>query len=184
MRTYTGKYFYPDDVGSLEVDIEDIAHALSMMNRYCGHLDYFYSVAQHSLIVEELVCGMSTTLYTDRLLGALLHDASEAYMPDMPSPIKQLLPDFKKKEEELSQHIFSHYNLAYPYEGIIKEIDSAIRGSEIKCLTSWEEEWGGEFTDEFGQRWDTLEYKIIPMPQKYAEEKFLQRFYELYAYHV
>ena len=82
VSTYTGKQFFPLDPQQDQVDIEDIAHGLAYQCRFNGQTRYFYSVAQHSLIVAGLV---PKRLY----LAALLHDAAEAYMGDMVKPLKQ-----------------------------------------------------------------------------------------------
>ena len=81
MVTYTGKEFYPLDPNPADIDIKDIAHALSNCCRFAGHIKSFYSVAQHSVIVSEL-CE------PENALAGLLHDASEAYLSDIARPVK------------------------------------------------------------------------------------------------
>jgi hypothetical protein len=86
LNTYTGKkfeYTYPQPE---QIDIRDIAHALSHLCRFNGHTNMFYSVAQHSLLVSEKLPGSA-----EDKLGALLHDAAEAYVCDIPSPLKPML---------------------------------------------------------------------------------------------
>ena len=101
IRTRSGQYVNVLELDPDTIRIEDIAHALSMVPRFGGHLPVFYSVGQHCLGVLNTVMDMpqpaGTTSEELRLirLQALLHDASEAYIGDMPSPIKQHLPDFK-----------------------------------------------------------------------------------------
>lgn len=82
IQTYTGVEFYPLDPRPEEIHIEDIAHALSMQCRYTGHVRQFYSVAEHSIRVTEL-CPPECQLW------GLLHDASEAYLIDLPRPVKR-----------------------------------------------------------------------------------------------
>lgn len=147
IRTYTGGYFYPNNIEALEPNIEDIAHALSSMNRYNGHLQEFYSVAQHSVLVSEIAGQkmfsanptMDQTSFKKFLLQALLHDATEAYMPDMPSPIKKFLPDFQELEKKLQKHIYRCFGLPEETHYLIKQVDRDIRGSEMNCLSSWNE---------------------------------------------
>ena len=81
--TYTGKQFFFDDVQPDSIDIRDIAHALSQLCRFTGHSNLFYSVAQHSLLVSEKMPGRPIDKLT-----ALLHDAAEAYIGDVSSPLK------------------------------------------------------------------------------------------------
>lgn len=161
MRTWTGKYFYPDQVDQLQVDILDIAHALSNMCRYNGHLNHFYSVAQHSLIVSELVPQ-------EYALEGLLHDACEAYIPDMPSPLKRVLPEFVEFQEEIMKHVFKHFNLRYPLPGEVDYIDKTIRSAEIFWLSNWDEHFLHVF-----------DYKIVPVEPKVVEQQFLTKFEEL-----
>jgi hypothetical protein len=84
--TYTGRRFHFLDPKIDEISIEDIAHALSNVCRFTGHTKRFYSVAEHSCLVSALC---------DNRLEGLLHDASEAYMSDLSSPLKMLVPDYK-----------------------------------------------------------------------------------------
>jgi 5'-deoxynucleotidase YfbR-like HD superfamily hydrolase len=99
IRTFTGKSF---DILKPELDIEDIAHSLSHLCRYNGHCSRFYSVADHSMMVCHIM-GFK--------LEGLLHDASEAYLSDVPAPVKQLLPDWKKLEDHLDYEVRKTWNL-------------------------------------------------------------------------
>lgn len=123
IRTYTGKVF---DLKILDPDsicIEDIAHALSHTNRFGGHLREPYTVAQHSVMVVNCV--------PEHLkLTALLHDATEAYIGDMPSPFKKLMPDYKALENNLMKVIAEKYSLVYPFPPEIKAADSHLLGVE------------------------------------------------------
>lgn len=89
ITTYTKKYFDPLNVDESLLDIKDIAHALSLICRGNGHVQYFYSVAQHSLACakEAKARGYSKEV----ILGCLLHDGSEVYLSDVTRPIKKNL---------------------------------------------------------------------------------------------
>ena len=82
IQTYSGGKFFPLSPESEGITIEDIAHALSNLCRFAGHVKRFYSVAQHSVLVSHYCDPI------DALVG-LLHDASEAYLLDMPRPLKK-----------------------------------------------------------------------------------------------
>ena len=86
MTTYSGRKFDPMQMTPGDVYIEDIAHALSLLCRGGGQLSYFYSVGQHSLncAAEAKARGWSER----QQLACLLHDASECYMSDVPTPFK------------------------------------------------------------------------------------------------
>jgi hypothetical protein len=96
--TFTGKKLYPAQPRIEDFDARDIAHSLSMQCRYNGHVGKFYSVAEHCLIMEEEICQRYAGYYpwaqVDNLCRwALVHDAPEAYLGDLPYPLKQL-PEF------------------------------------------------------------------------------------------
>ncbi len=109
IRTFTGKYVNPFDFKIEDVDIEDIAHALSMLCRFGGHCKQFFSVAQHSLHVCQCIENF------DLKLTGLLHDASEAYLVDVPRPIKKYLTNYKDIENRIQAVISEKFNLVYPF---------------------------------------------------------------------
>jgi 5'-deoxynucleotidase YfbR-like HD superfamily hydrolase len=125
--TYSGKEFCPFDPKIDDIMIEDIAHALSNITRYLGHLKVFYSVAQHAVLVSGQVDGS----YRDKL-KALLHDASEAYLADIPAPIKGLeaFREYRKAEKVLQDMIFEKFGLDPGIPNNIREVDIIIRNSE------------------------------------------------------
>jgi 5'-deoxynucleotidase YfbR-like HD superfamily hydrolase len=84
MQTFSGKRFYPLDPRPEDIRLMDIAHALSHVCRFNGHTRFFYSVAQHSVLVSLM--GPE-----DAAAARLLHDASEAYICDLPRPLKESL---------------------------------------------------------------------------------------------
>lgn len=117
IRTFTGKVF---DITVLDPDsicIEDIAHALSNTARFGGHLAKLYSVAQHSVHVAEHAS-------VENRMAALLHDAAEAYIGDMPSPFKKLMPDYKKIENDIMGAISKKFNFQYPLPLEVKNRDT------------------------------------------------------------
>lgn len=107
IRTFTGNYIDVTNPQPENICIEDIAHALSNSCRFGGHTMQFYSVAEHSMRVAELVGPHFK-------LAALLHDASEAYLIDMPTPIKLLLPDYNKIEFRLMDVIADKFGFTWP----------------------------------------------------------------------
>ncbi len=107
ITTYSKKPFDPVNPAEEEIQIVDIAHALSLMCRANGHFPYFYSVAQHCVNCAKEAAARG---YSKRVqLGCLLHDASEAYLSDVTRPIKKLLPYYLEVEEQLQNTIFDKW---------------------------------------------------------------------------
>lgn len=118
VQTYTGARFYPLEPDAELIRIEDIAHSLSMQCRYTGHTARFYSVAEHSVVLaREFHTGWHYRLV------ALLHDASEAYLSDVPRPLKRL-PEFafyREAEDRLQEMIFDKFCL-FSWRDVIADI--------------------------------------------------------------
>lgn len=127
VQAHSGVNFYFLEPKADQILIEDIAHALSMQCRFAGHIRKFYSVAEHSINVARLVPN-------EMKLQALLHDASEAYLTDIPSPIKVLLPDYMKIEDVVQRAICEKYNVGYPFEPEVKEADKACLIAEARNM--------------------------------------------------
>lgn len=111
IRTHSGQYINVFQPEPSHIHLADIAHGLSHTCRWGGHTPYFYSVAQHSLAVSF---HLEEQQAPHRLiLEGLLHDAAEAYLLDLPSPIKCLLPDYSRLEHNLLKAIFSRFGLTF-----------------------------------------------------------------------
>jgi hypothetical protein len=123
MQTYTGQAFFPADPRPEEICIEDIAHALSLLCRYGGHCDRFYSVAEHSYWVSYMVPP-------EHALKALMHDAPEGYLVDVPRPAKVLLGDYRELEGRIWYAICAAFNLSPVMPDEVHEADNAILFSE------------------------------------------------------
>ena len=109
IQTYTGRLVNPFDIKEGDISIEDIAHSLSMQCRFNGNTNKFYSVAEHSINVSLILRSMPAKT---QLLG-LLHDATEAYLSDIPTPVKKYLPDYLSIEEKLSTDIYRELHPQY-----------------------------------------------------------------------
>lgn len=102
--------------------IEDIAHALSNICRFGGHTNKFYSVAEHCVRVSHLV-------KPEFKLQALLHDASEAYIWDMPTPIKSKLVGYEGIENGIMLCIAKKFGFSWPMADQVHEADKEM----LKC---------------------------------------------------
>ncbi len=127
ITTYTGKHFDPMKPDKNTIDIRDIAHALSLTCRGNGHVKNFFSVGQHCVYCakEAEARGYSRRV----ILGCLLHDASEAYMSDVPRPFKEMLIEYQQLEDKLIDLIYEHFLgsvLTEEEQRKVKEIDDDI----------------------------------------------------------
>lgn len=164
ISTYSGKVFDVFRPDPEQIDIIDIAVALSRMPRFAGHTTEFYSVAQHSIHVAEL-CGPSVKL------AALLHDASEAYLVDLPRPIKHAMPEYIAIEALVMRAIADKFGFDFPLSPCVKEADNVMLETEHRDLQPGVQ-WSVEFAT-------AREAKIEVMDMLTAQEQFLDFFYSL-----
>jgi hypothetical protein len=118
---------HPDDI-----DILDIAHALSLVCRYSGHCEYPYSVAQHSILVSMIVDDGDADART--VLTALMHDAAEAYIADIARPVKRAITQYGEIEHRLETVIAEKFGLIYPFPPCVKEADNIALATERRDL--------------------------------------------------
>lgn len=127
MQTFTGIPFYPLDPRPEEIDPADIAHALSLLCRYGGHVERFYSVAEHCVLMSEAVAP-------ENALAALLHDATEAYVCDVPRPLKRQLPGYREIEDRVWGAIATHFEVSVTLPAEVKVADNRILLTERDAL--------------------------------------------------
>jgi hypothetical protein len=138
IQTYTGRHFHPFLPSPREVCIEDIAHSLANQCRFGGHCKEFYSVAQHCFLMGCMANGP--------LVGeALLHDAAEAYIVDIPRPIKQALP-LQDIEARIESCIAERFGLSYPWSHELHALDLRMLATEKQ-----------ELMRDSGSEWEALE---------------------------
>lgn len=158
MQTYTGRAFWPLDPRVDEIDIDDIAHSLSMQCRYAGHCLRFYSVAEHSVWCALMVLmpntdfvfckNLSAAVYQARMqsystrdaatntlaLAALLHDAAEAYLVDLLRPVKRSMPEYHRAEARVERAIAQKFDIPHPMPAQVKEVDERMLATEAGAL--------------------------------------------------
>lgn len=127
LLTSSGRLVYPLDLDPSDIDINDIAYALSNLCRYGGHCKPPYNVADHSIRVSH------HCLKKDALSG-LLHDASEAYLIDLPRPVKTFLSDYRQYEEKAQRVIAEKFGIPWPFPASVHEADNRILINEMRDL--------------------------------------------------
>lgn len=168
IQTLGGKHFDYLNAQTDDVDIEDIATALSNICRFAGHLPEFYSVAQHSVLCSQIVPQ-------EYAFEALMHDAAEAYCQDIPAPLKRLLPDYRRIETLVDDLIRSKFGLPLHQSDLVKYADLIMLATERRDL---------EIDD--GTPWLILEgipasdlIQVVPLRPGQAYGLFMNRFNEL-----
>ncbi|MBF0460424.1 MAG: phosphohydrolase [Magnetococcales bacterium] len=171
IQTFTGRQFWPMDARPAEVDIRDIAHSLAMLCRFNGHCRRFYSVAEHAVHVSRVVAA-------EHARWGLLHDAAEAYISDLPQPIKQELPQFRACEERLLQVIAQRFGLSAALPAAVKQADWQLLATEKAALMEQEPAPWSDLPE-------PLDVGLIQAwPPEQAEREFLARFAVLFEARV
>lgn len=136
--TYTGTRVHYPFVNPQEIIIADIAHALSNQCRFTGHLHEYWSVAQHSLCVAALVPD-------EHKKQALLHDAPEAYLCDIPTPFKRMMPEYMRMEAEMWALISERFDVGADLHPAVLEADKIMLMTERDAFNpnnrGWEEHY-------------------------------------------
>lgn len=157
ITTYGGTHFSPTNPDMNDFHISDAAHALSLICRGNGHVKQFFSVGQHCIncALEAEARGYSKRV----TLACLLHDASEAYMSDVPRPFKKYLKEYAVFEEKLLSLIYRKYldsDVTEEEQRLIKQIDNDILAYDLFYLL-------GEGNEEnLPQMKRTFSYEVRP----------------------
>ncbi len=165
IQTHSGIAFEIVHPSEQQVNIEDIAHSLSLQCRFGGHCKEFYSVAEHSLRVAE-------KLPRHLKIYGLLHDAAEAYIMDLPRPLKPLFEEYQSRESRIQtiiENAFDLKPLSIEQKKEIKDVDERMLATERRDLmNACKEEWG--------KLPDPYEDIVYPMSSQAAELIFLEAF--------
>ncbi len=169
IQTYMNKKFDFDEIHADQINILDIAHALSLICRYTGHCREFYSVAQHCVIVSHIVPP-------EYALEGLLHDAHEAYISDMSTPLKQYIGATKysqlakRLDLAIGEKFCANLSPEYP---VVKHADMVALATEVRDLL-------GPHPAEWISMPKPLLEPIECMTPDIAETAFLERFFDLW----
>lgn len=169
IMTYSGVVFRPLEPESGLILIEDVAHATANSCRFTGHVKAFYSVAQHSVHVSDLLRAYFTP---ELALWGLLHDASEAYLSDLARPIKKqegLGDVYLACENLLMRAVCERFDLEWPMPAEVKWADDVLLRAEQRDLMP-----GKDYPiDEANKFWPGAIESWLP---EKAKELFLERF--------
>ncbi len=140
MLTSSGRDFVPSQLVPADVCITDIAHALSLICRFGGHTVEHYSVAQHSLLVARILSAMDASPAVQ--LAGLMHDAHEAYIGDIPTPIKDTLGlcwhELEFQAADAVQAAFGLSSVMQSNKAMIKHADLVALATERRDLTRFD----------------------------------------------
>lgn len=167
IQTFSGRRFNPTQPDYRSIVIQDIAHALSMQCRFSGHCRYFYSVAQHSVLVSH-ICDQGDALW------GLMHDASEAYLVDVPRPLKQSgkFQAYLDFEEKMQEAVCQRFGLSIKEPPSVKVADKALLATEARDLMA-------PLHPDWRQPVDPLPFRIEPWDPARAKVEFMDRFSKL-----
>lgn len=171
IRLYSGAMFDYNHPELCLVDIEDIAHALSNVCRFAGHVSHFYSVAQHAVNASRIVDD-------EFAFDALMHDTAEAFTNDIPTPLKVAVPMFKALEISIEAAMAERFGFRFP-------LPDAVKVADLQMLKLEKESMKGTDNSEWaildGVEADHLRplVNLSMMSPTIAKQQFLARFEEL-----
>lgn len=170
VSTFLGHRFFLTRPHIDDIAIEDIAHGLAYQCRFNGQTQAFYSVAQHSLMVMQLVPAPLR-------FAALLHDAAEAYLGDMVKPLKNLFPEFSAIEARVMQIIGERFAVD------LAHLDPAIKAADLIALATEKRDLMPHSTEAWYYLRDIqpLPECIRPLSPVDAKAAYLDSFHQLQA---
>ena len=181
MPTYSGGTFNFTDFKVLDIKIEDISQTLSKICRFNGHCAEFYSVAQHSVNCARIVRGGKYAV-----LGALLHDAHEAYVGDLITPIKWYIESkinispLQELTDNIQRTINARFGLPAELPAEVYRVDLAMLAVEKRDLLLHDLKWEGDWNLHLESAPYGFEISECWTPQK-AHKEFMKTFEEFYG---
>lgn len=185
IQTYSGSAFDFENPETHLFRKLDFAHSLAMIPRFNGHTRFPYSVAEHSIRASYLVPE-------EKAFEALMHDVSEAYVCDIPTPLKKLLPDYQKIQKRVEIAIAIQFGLPLEMSPEVKLVDTRLLISEkekylIESVFPWSS-YGDikPYTiEEYAASWPKNLPSLTANPNyvEFMKKEFIKRFDELWGNH-
>lgn len=160
-----GGFFDYNEPERSQYTIEDIARGLSHTARFSGQTERPYYVSQHSVLVSKMVPA-------EHALAGLLHDATESFMADIPSPLKRMLPGYKELELRAEADLCKRFGVQFPLHPSIKEAD-------IRVFLAERRDMQPDVKEVCYEGYEPCENHIYPWDSKMAYTFFMRRFKEL-----
>lgn len=174
IETFTGCTFdsmRPERQTWSTIRIRDIAHSLANQGRFTGHARFRYSVAEHSVRVSELVASLGYPEHVQ--LWGLMHDASEAYLTDLATPLKlsrAFHKPYHRAEARLMRVICARFNLPWKEPEIVRWADATMLATEVRDLMHGKRSYWKKLTAK------PIPGRIRPWSSDVAEFEFLRLF--------
>jgi hypothetical protein len=170
IATFTGGYFDFVDLESNVFSIEDIAQGLSNVCRFGGQCPRFYSVAQHSALVYRLLRDVLDVDSPTIFMQGLLHDGTEAFLGDMVTPLKRMLPAYGDLERRLQHIIMAKFGLPPDLHPLVRKADLMALSIEKRELLRNRDDWV------VLEGVETVEWSLIPAPPTVARAMFIAEY--------
>jgi hypothetical protein len=176
MQTYSGQAFDFTDINPEAISLQDIAHSLSLQCRFNGHVLAMYTVAQHSVLVSRIVPPEAQP-------WGLLHDAAEAYVCDLPRPVKEFLRKdstaYTSSYDVLEGAIAVAIRQKFVSINLDHDIKMAVHHADNVLLATEKRDLMAPCPRDWGPLPEPMKQTIVPWSPDLAREKFLERAEEL-----
>jgi uncharacterized protein len=182
IQTYSGIWIDLEKPSPEDILVPDVAHHLSNICRFTGAVRRGYSVAQHCCLVSKLVQEDHVWSLNELRLQGLLHDASEAYLGDVATPLKKLLPDYRILEDRMQQAVISRFDLKVKDFEHLKLYDRMALIIERQSLMGPKHPVWDKYKMEFPPDYD-FDYmleRVVPQTPEQAEKEWLDMFNTLW----
>lgn len=179
IQTIKGNLFDYDSIETNIFDIDDIAHSLSNQCRWAGHTREFYSVGQHSVLCARQAFIEGYDYPTQ--FECLMHDGPEAYVVDLPRPLKRAVPEYCVLEMKIESEFRKRFNLPESMSPDVRIVDDRMLITEYFQLI---DNNNGRFHETSLSQTDWQPFtdlEIVPWTPEKTKKEFLREYHYLYS---